>query len=214
MAGEIDNGFEIDKPLSFDGETGIFWGTTDPSVSGEVAPIGSLYIRNNSSSPEIWQKVGVSNNNWALNESYAPPSDNMFIVSSPNTGDNWNVTGGTLINFANGSGTSHITYDNSTSIISVVTTGSYNVVINSNAVSASKKSVGVFLEILTDDVSNNIVTNTDTANAVGEIMTFSYEGVLDLTAGQELKLYSYRTGANGQVRAIADQTTIILEYLG
>jgi hypothetical protein len=50
-----------------DQSTAIFTGTVDPSVSGEVAPPGSIYLRNiGGVTGEVWQKTGAANNAWTL----------------------------------------------------------------------------------------------------------------------------------------------------
>ena len=59
----IDSAFRVES-VSLDDVTGIFYGTSNPSVlPGFDAPPGSLYIRISPS--ELWNKTGPLVTDWA-----------------------------------------------------------------------------------------------------------------------------------------------------
>jgi hypothetical protein len=58
---DIALSFAVENGLSLDDAVGIFTGSNDPSILGEAAPIGSLYIRQNGS---LYQKIGSANTDW------------------------------------------------------------------------------------------------------------------------------------------------------
>ena len=58
---DISIAFNVEDGISLGDLVGIFTGSVDPSVAGEVAPVGSLYV---SSSGNLYQKNGVSNTSW------------------------------------------------------------------------------------------------------------------------------------------------------
>lgn len=58
---DISLSFSVENGISLDDEVGIFTGTVDPSVTGESAPLGSLFIRQNGS---LYQKIGPSTTDW------------------------------------------------------------------------------------------------------------------------------------------------------
>lgn len=53
--------FDVENGITLDGGLGVFSGSADPSVGGEDAPLGSLYIRDNG---QLYQKVGVLTTDW------------------------------------------------------------------------------------------------------------------------------------------------------
>jgi hypothetical protein len=53
---EAENGFQVS------GQSGIFSGDIDPSVSGLDAPVGSLFMRTSSS--QLWRKVDTGTTDW------------------------------------------------------------------------------------------------------------------------------------------------------
>ncbi len=55
------NAFRPEDGINLNDILGIFAGTTDPSVAGEVAPIGSLYVR---STGQLFQKIDVADTAW------------------------------------------------------------------------------------------------------------------------------------------------------
>ena len=56
---DISKFFHPKNGISFDDETGIFYGTADPSTTEEVAPKGSFYLRKTASGiSEFWKKFG------------------------------------------------------------------------------------------------------------------------------------------------------------
>lgn len=65
----INTAFQPEDGINFDDLVGIFAGTTDPSSVGEVAPIGSLFIRNTGN---LYQKIGSGNFDWLAFSSGAP----------------------------------------------------------------------------------------------------------------------------------------------
>lgn len=64
---DISLAFNIEEGISLKDEVLIFCGAADPSSPGEVAPMGSLYLRTNGS---LWIKTGVANNQWYNSGSY------------------------------------------------------------------------------------------------------------------------------------------------
>lgn len=60
----ITDAFQPENGINLDDLVGIFAGTSDPSVgAGEVAPIGSIFIRNNG---QLFQKYGAADTNWIV----------------------------------------------------------------------------------------------------------------------------------------------------
>lgn len=57
---DISNAFVVPNGLSINDVLGIFQGSGDPT-SGEVAPVGSLYLRSNG---EVYCKTGSGNTEW------------------------------------------------------------------------------------------------------------------------------------------------------
>jgi hypothetical protein len=55
--------FLVENGLSFDDDVVILSGSTDPSLIGQTAPVGSLYIRNNG---QLWQKFDANDVDWQL----------------------------------------------------------------------------------------------------------------------------------------------------
>lgn len=58
---DISLSFNAEGGISLDDLVGIFTGTIDPSVSGEVAPLGSIFVRQ---SGQLYQKVGPQSTDW------------------------------------------------------------------------------------------------------------------------------------------------------
>jgi hypothetical protein len=58
---DISLAFSVDGGISLDDLVGIFTGSLDPSVIGEVAPIGSIYVRQNG---QLFQKTGPLDTDW------------------------------------------------------------------------------------------------------------------------------------------------------
>lgn len=58
---DIGLSFSVENGISLDDEVGIFTGIVDPSVTGENAPLGSLFIRQNGS---LYQKIGAGLTDW------------------------------------------------------------------------------------------------------------------------------------------------------
>lgn len=53
--------FAVINGLSLDDINGVFAGSDDPSVQNEIAPQGSLFLRDNG---QVWYKFGASDNEW------------------------------------------------------------------------------------------------------------------------------------------------------
>ncbi len=62
MANFID-AFQPEGGINLDDLVGIFAGSIDPSVIGEAAPIGSLFIRSNG---QLYQKINTGNTDWMV----------------------------------------------------------------------------------------------------------------------------------------------------
>ena len=60
---DLSRFFLVENGLSFDDNVSIFSGNSDPSVVGEAAPIGSLYLSTNGS---LYHKFGTAYTDWAL----------------------------------------------------------------------------------------------------------------------------------------------------
>lgn len=60
---DLSKFFLVENGLSFDDEVSLFSGFSDPSVVGEAAPIGSLYLR---TTGQLWQKFGPADTDWQL----------------------------------------------------------------------------------------------------------------------------------------------------
>jgi phage-related tail fiber protein len=60
---DITRSFAAEGGLSLDDLLGIFAGDNDPSVVGEAAPTGSLYIRSNG---QLYQKIGLLDTDWIV----------------------------------------------------------------------------------------------------------------------------------------------------
>jgi phage-related tail fiber protein len=58
---DISLSFSAEGGISLDDLVGIFTGTTDPSIAGETAPLGSLFIRQNG---QLFQKIGPLDTDW------------------------------------------------------------------------------------------------------------------------------------------------------
>lgn len=58
---DISLSFAAEGGISLDDLVGIFTGTIDPSVTGETAPLGSIFVRQ---SGQLYQKVGALDTDW------------------------------------------------------------------------------------------------------------------------------------------------------
>ena len=58
---DISLSFSAEGGISLDDLVGIFTGTIDPSVTGETAPLGSLFVRQNG---QLFQKIGYTDTDW------------------------------------------------------------------------------------------------------------------------------------------------------
>lgn len=58
---DISLSFSTENGISLDDLVGIFTGTVDPSVTGEAAPIGSIFIRQDGS---LYQKITAADTGW------------------------------------------------------------------------------------------------------------------------------------------------------
>ena len=58
---DISRSFSAEGGISLDDIVGIFTGTIDPSITGEDAPIGSIFIRQNG---QLYQKTGILDSDW------------------------------------------------------------------------------------------------------------------------------------------------------
>jgi hypothetical protein len=58
---DISISFDVEDGLSLNGLVGIFSGDHDPSVVGEAAPLGSLFIR---TTGELFQKIASNDTDW------------------------------------------------------------------------------------------------------------------------------------------------------
>jgi hypothetical protein len=59
----INDAFQPESGINLDDLVGIFAGSADPSIGGETAPIGSLFIRANG---ELYQKIGALDTAWII----------------------------------------------------------------------------------------------------------------------------------------------------
>lgn len=64
--------FRVSLGLSIDGVVEFIYGTVDPSVSGRAAGVGSIYLRNDSTFKQVWQKFGSGNTDWRIVDVGAP----------------------------------------------------------------------------------------------------------------------------------------------
>ena len=212
MVDSIDRGFSVDV-LSLKDVTGIFTGTAAPNSSSQPAPQGSLYLRNTG---EVWIKFGANDADWERIENQIA-LNNTFIADQVVTSTNINQTGGALVQFGQGinQGTGNIaSYDTGTDATTINSPGTYNIILNGNAILGQSKNVAVYLEIYVDDISVGIISNTATGSNKNDILSFAYEGIRSFTAGQTLKVYGFRNNLNGSVNPIADQFSLTLEFLG
>lgn len=60
---KFQDAFQPESGINLDDLVGIFAGTLNPTVLGESAPIGSLYLRSNG---QLFQKVGLPDTDWIL----------------------------------------------------------------------------------------------------------------------------------------------------
>lgn len=58
---DISLSFSTENGISLDDLVGIFAGSIDPSITGETAPIGSLFLRQNGT---MYQKIGAADTDW------------------------------------------------------------------------------------------------------------------------------------------------------
>lgn len=61
---DINHAFNVEQGISLSDKVGIFEGDADPSVTGEAAPVGSLYLRTDGT---IWSKIGPLDTDWLHN---------------------------------------------------------------------------------------------------------------------------------------------------
>ena len=61
---DITHAFNVETGLALGDTVGIFHGSADPSVGGEAAPVGSLYLRTDGT---LWSKIGVNDVDWIHN---------------------------------------------------------------------------------------------------------------------------------------------------
>ena len=56
--------FSVDDGISLgDDNVGVIYGTGDPSLVGETAPIGTLYLQTNG---PWWRKIGITDTEWVI----------------------------------------------------------------------------------------------------------------------------------------------------
>ena len=58
---DISLSFNAEGGISLDDLVGIFTGTIDPTVTGEAAPLGSIFVRQTG---QLYQKVGPLDTDW------------------------------------------------------------------------------------------------------------------------------------------------------
>lgn len=75
----FNDAFQPESGINLDDLVGIFSGTNDPSVVGEVAPIGSLLIR---STGHLYQKIGAADTAWMV---FSQGSGEAVKVSATDT---------------------------------------------------------------------------------------------------------------------------------
>lgn len=61
---DIEHAFNVEQGISLNDEVGIFHGAHDPIAAGEIAPVGSLYLRTNG---QLYSKIGVGDQEWIAN---------------------------------------------------------------------------------------------------------------------------------------------------
>lgn len=61
---DINLAFNVEQGIALGDTVGIFYGNTDPSIIGEAAPIGSLYLKTDGT---IWSKIGTQDTDWLHN---------------------------------------------------------------------------------------------------------------------------------------------------
>lgn len=73
--------FSVGEGISFgDDVVGIVFGTTNPSIAGEIAPTGTLFLRTDGT---LFQKIGSPDTDWTLIASAA--SDQLVRVTTSDT---------------------------------------------------------------------------------------------------------------------------------
>jgi len=78
----VANGVRIDTP---DGKADVLFGTSDPSVTGKEAPVGSLYLRSNGVS---FKKTGVGDTDWEkASQAEGAAIGYVFITNVTNSGN-------------------------------------------------------------------------------------------------------------------------------
>jgi hypothetical protein len=80
---DISLSFSAEGGISLDDLVGIFTGTTDPSIAGETAPLGSLFVRQNG---QLFQKTGPSDLDWI---SFSQGLSEAVKISSTDTTANF-----------------------------------------------------------------------------------------------------------------------------
>jgi hypothetical protein len=63
MAINFDRAFTVVNGISLTNVLGIFEGTNNPSLTGEDAPVGSLYLRSHTP-PSVWHKIDTTDTDW------------------------------------------------------------------------------------------------------------------------------------------------------
>ena len=82
--------FEVGLGFSINDLANVIYGTADPSAGGGVvAPIGSIYMRDNSSTGELWSKTGAADTAWLEQQisGGASTEDGHIQVYTGKTGD-------------------------------------------------------------------------------------------------------------------------------
>ena len=75
----IQSAFDVEHGISIDNLVGVFAGQSDPSVSGEPAPLGSIFIQ---SSGALFQKTGAADNGWTRLAAAGSGADQLVKISA------------------------------------------------------------------------------------------------------------------------------------
>jgi len=195
----INKATRIDGGLSLEDDLGIFHGANDPSSGlGEVAPIGSLFLRTNG---QFWQKIGIGDTAWTQLSNAASAS---LHFQGHNNGVTQTFSTPTTINFSttvrSDAAFSEAVVGGGTEV-TINTTGWYEIAysVSSDNTSGSRTVTTTHLDLNTGGGFNTVPGTISFGyhrNASRGESTSTAVFILNISAGDIIRISSVSTGSS------------------